>query len=216
MIFLGLNSNSWNSFESAFDWLRDAGMQAIRGAFDCEVPFPQVLAVQETRVKLQHLEEQALGWADGHDLFASFGRAEAAGKGPLESSGGVCIGVQKHLPSKALALPESLDLFRHRCVVRHVNMGFPSGILVVSLYLVVKECPKGPSNWKLLKDLAVFLLSQDLADPGGLELLSFRVGRRRLARHLRRSDLPGRRPHVFHEAQGGGCGRGIQVGDGEE
>ena len=37
----------------------------------------------------------------------------------------------------------------------------PSCILVVSVYLDDKDGPNGPTNWKLLKNLAVFLLSLD-------------------------------------------------------
>ena len=34
--------------------------------------------------------------------------------------------------------------------------------MAFSVYLDVKEGPKGLSNWKLLKNLAVFLLSRDI------------------------------------------------------
>ena len=86
----------------------------------------------------------------------------ATGKGPLGSSGGVCVGVQRHIPSRVVSLPKPVAPSSHRCVARHVNAGFPSGILAFSVYLDVKEGPKGLSNWKLLKNLAVFLLSRDI------------------------------------------------------
>ena len=91
-------------------------------------------------------EEQAYAWGKNRQLHFALGRAAVTGPGPTESSGGVAVGVTPHLASKGLVLPEVLLPYAHRLAIRHVNVDFPMGLLVASVYLAVKEGPKGPTN----------------------------------------------------------------------
>ena len=144
------------------DWYDDQGQAALEAAVGHAVPHPQLVAVQETRMKTAQAEERAIGWGVQRQFAIQTGRAASTGPGPSESSGGVALAVQQHIASTSVALEEPLQQFGHRVVIRKINVGFPGGLLVVSLYLDVKEGPTGPGNWKLLKSPARFLLIQDI------------------------------------------------------
>eukprot|EP00959_Pyramimonas_sp_CCMP1952_P294849 6166710-Pyramimonas_sp.AAC.1 len=84
--------------------------------------------------------------------------AHSTGPGATESTSGVGVMIQDIIPSRSL-VPDLLEAWSSRIAVRHLNTGFPGGVLAVSVYGVTAIGPTG-ENLDLLQALGTFLQSR--------------------------------------------------------
>eukprot|EP00959_Pyramimonas_sp_CCMP1952_P318699 6668615-Pyramimonas_sp.AAC.1 len=108
------NTSQWSSAQTLMEWMRHD---------TSDVGLPQVLCIQEHRIKYQGLWSSAVRWSRqrGYELIGDF--AEVTGDGPQESSGGVAV--LSSLPAVKEASPTRLQLPGHRVVTVKVNIGLP-------------------------------------------------------------------------------------------
>ncbi|CAK0826850.1 unnamed protein product, partial [Prorocentrum cordatum] len=139
------NASQWSSAQTLMEWMRHD---------TSDVGLPQVLCVQEHRIKNQGLWSSAVRWSRqrGYELIGDF--AEVTGDGPLESSGGVAV--LSSLPAVKESSPARLQLPGHRVVTAKVNIGLPIPLYVISLYLVT-SIGLAKDNIAILASLLSFL-----------------------------------------------------------
>ena len=136
LLFFGVSANTWDSLTNVMDWCRDQGANLFGVCNDAGDPIkPRVISVQETRLKVKGKLDSAYGWGDRRSFNFSLGPALSTGAGPTQSSAGVGFGVTSSLASSSVSRPPDLEYFKSRVVIRHVNVGLPGGLMVLSVYL---------------------------------------------------------------------------------
>ncbi|CAK0813782.1 unnamed protein product, partial [Prorocentrum cordatum] len=116
------NATAWGSAQSLVEWLHD-GVGRL----------PEVLCLQEHRLKGKQAVARAAGWMQARGFCWRGQAAMATGPGPLESSGGVAVATLR--PSAAVATP---GLPAHRFQVCEVNLGFREPCCIISSYFITK------------------------------------------------------------------------------
>eukprot|EP00959_Pyramimonas_sp_CCMP1952_P420799 8814903-Pyramimonas_sp.AAC.1 len=105
---------------------------------------PQVCCIQETRIKSATKQVSAMSWGRRHGYHFSFGMAHSTGPSRQQSSSGVAVGVCTLLGPTPTATTMFEDC-SSRAVARIVNVGFPKGLVVISVYFVTGKELSGPN-----------------------------------------------------------------------
>ncbi|CAK0797095.1 unnamed protein product, partial [Prorocentrum cordatum] len=116
------NTTAWGSAQSLVEWLHDGAGR-----------LPEVLCLQEHRLKGKQAVARAAGWMQARGFSWHGQAAMATGPGPLESSGGVAVATLR--PSAAVVTP---GLPAHRFQVCEVNLGFREPCCIISSYFITK------------------------------------------------------------------------------
>ncbi|CAK0818119.1 unnamed protein product [Prorocentrum cordatum] len=116
------NATAWGSAQSLVEWLHD-GVGRL----------PEVLCLQEHRLKGKQAVARAAGWMQARGFSWHGQAAVATGPGPLEGSGGVAVATLR--PSAAVVTP---GLPAHRFQVCEVNLGFREPCCIISSYFITK------------------------------------------------------------------------------
>ncbi|CAK0889243.1 unnamed protein product, partial [Prorocentrum cordatum] len=116
------NTTAWGPAQSLVEWLHD-GVGRL----------PEVLCLQEHRLKGKQAVARAAGWMQARGFSWHGQAAMATGPGPLESSGGVAVATLR--PSAAVVAP---GLPAHRFQVCEVNLGFREPCCIISAYFITK------------------------------------------------------------------------------
>ncbi|CAK0885094.1 unnamed protein product, partial [Prorocentrum cordatum] len=115
-------NTAWGSAQSLVEWLHD-GVGRL----------PEVLCLQEHRLKGKQAVARAAGWMQARGFSWHGQAAMATGPGPLESSGGVAVATLR--PSAAVVTP---GLPAHRFQVCEVNLGFREPCCIITSYFITK------------------------------------------------------------------------------
>eukprot|EP00959_Pyramimonas_sp_CCMP1952_P110159 2304867-Pyramimonas_sp.AAC.1 len=105
---------------------------------------PQVCCLQETRIKRDAKQVSPMSWGRRHGYHFSFGMAHSTGPSQQQSSSGAAVGVCTLLGSTPTATT-IFDDYSSRVATRIVNVGFPKGLVVISVYLVTGKELSGPN-----------------------------------------------------------------------
>ncbi|CAK0796212.1 unnamed protein product, partial [Prorocentrum cordatum] len=118
-------AKSWSSAQTLLEWAHDSADQAL----------PDVLCLQEHRIKSGPLLESAVRWASKRTYYMYARKAESTGDGPLQSSGGVSV-LSRLAASREPQILGQLLLPSHRVESVRLNVGLAVPLHVVSLHLV--------------------------------------------------------------------------------